>query len=123
MFSRLLSIRTAVIALIMLALSMSILSCGLKIGESPPAAPIPSYYTDKCFDTATTKFGEFFAGTAKDEEIEASWDCFSGMIKEFKSKVRCKIKDKCSPGEVAQFVEDNFMDENLSEVKQKVFSA
>ncbi|OYZ23849.1 MAG: hypothetical protein B7Y39_03045 [Bdellovibrio sp. 28-41-41] len=123
MFSRLIWTRTVVTALTMLALSLSILSCGLKIGESPPAAAMPGYHTDSCFDAATTKFGEFFAGTAKDEEIEASWDCFSTMIKDFKSKVRCKIRDKCSPGEIAQFVEDNFMDENVGEVKQKVISA
>tara|TARA_B110001454_G_scaffold219202_1_gene251955 strand:- start:35166 stop:38282 length:3117 start_codon:yes stop_codon:yes gene_type:complete len=123
MFSRLSWARVIVTSLTLLALSASLLSCGLKIGESPPATQMPGYRTDSCFDTATTKFGEFFTGTAKDEEVSASWDCFSTMIKDFKSKVRCKVRDKCSPGEIAQFVEDNFMDENTGEVKQKVISA
>lgn len=105
-----------------LVLSTAILSCGIKIGETPPAAAIPEYRADTCLDSAATSLGEFFSGNAKDDEITTSWDCFSSMLKEFKSKVRCKIRDKCSPDEIAQFVEDNFMDENAGQLKQKVIS-
>lgn len=106
-----------------LIFSVGILSCGLKIGEMPPAAEVPGYQTDSCFETSTTKFSDFFAGNATDQEIVDSWDCFSSMVKEFKSKVRCKIRDKCSPGEIAQFVEDNFMDEKTDDIKEQTVSA
>jgi len=106
-----------------LIISVGILSCGLKIGETPPAAAVPGYQADSCFETATTKFSDFFAGNAKDEEIAASWDCFGSMVKDFKTKVRCKIRDKCSPGEIAQFVEDNFMDEKTDDIKGQAVSA
>jgi hypothetical protein len=119
MFSR--TLRNLVTVLL---ISTFILSCDLKIGETPPAAAIPEYRASSCFTTATDSFSNFFSGTATEQEIGDSWDCFASMVKEFKSKVRCKIREQCSPGEIAQFVEDNFLDENKgAEVKQKAFSA
>lgn len=115
---------TVIRATLILLLSVSILSCNLKIGEKPPEAAVPEYKADSCFTAAGKSFGDFFAGEGKDEEIAAGWDCFGSMVKDFKSKVRCKIREKCSPAEIAQFVEDNFLDEEPSgTVSQSAVSA
>ncbi|MCK6596926.1 MAG: hypothetical protein L6Q37_01065 [Bdellovibrionaceae bacterium] len=98
-------------------------SCNLKIGEAPPEVKIPEYKPDSCLIKSTDSFGAFFRGNAATEEIGTAWDCFSSMVKSFKANVRCKLKEQCSPGELARFVEDNFFDENkTSNVKQKAIS-
>lgn len=48
-------------------------------------------------------------GDAKDEDLGASWDCLGSMVRDFKTKVRCKIREQCTPSELAVFVEDNFL--------------
>lgn len=100
------------------------LSCGIKIGEKPPEAKIPEFKTNSCLVKSTGIFGQYFKGEAADQEVEYAWDCFSSMVDQFKSNVRCKNKDECSPGEIAQFIEDNFLDENKTSptVKQKTVS-
>ncbi len=109
--------------LLVALLSWTFLSCNLKIGESPPQASIPEYKADSCFSTATETLSKFFTGDAKDEQLSAGWDCFGSMVKDFKSKVRCKIRDKCSPAEIAQFVEDNFLNEDPTAASQTAVSA
>lgn len=99
------------------------LSCGIKIGEKPPEAKIPEYKTNSCLVKSTGIFGQYFKGQALDKDIEFAWDCFTSMVTEFKNNVRCKNKDECSPGEIAKFIEDNFLDENkTAPVKQKTVS-
>lgn len=109
--------------LISFFLVLSLLSCHLKIGESPPAADMPEYRINSCFSAATTALGEFFRGNGNESQIGDGWDCFASMVKEFKSKVRCKVRERCSPAEIAQFVEDNFFEENAGEMKQRTISA
>lgn len=100
------------------------LSCGIKIGEKPPEAKIPEFKTSSCLVKSTGIFGEYFRGESTDKDIEFAWDCFSSMVDQFKNNVRCKNKDECSPGEIAKFIEDNFLDENktAATVKQKTVS-
>lgn len=100
-----------------------LLSCDLKLGESPPEASIPEYKPDTCFSNSVDSFGQFFKGDAKETEIKKSWDCFGSMVQAFKTKVRCKNRDLCTPAEIARFVEDNFIEENRStSVNQKAIS-
>lgn len=110
--------------LITIVLTSTLLSCNVKVGESPPATKIPEYKMSSCFTDATAALGDFFSGNGEERAIGAGWDCFSSMIKEFKSKVRCKVRERCSPGEIAQFVEDNFFDENKgARTKQSFISS
>lgn len=98
-------------------------SCNIKIGEQPPEAKIPEYKPDSCLVKSAGIFGEYFKGSANSSDISYSWNCFTSMVKTFKENVRCKNKDECSPGEIAKFVEDNFLDENkIASIKQRSVS-
>ena len=109
-----------------LVLAMSLLftlSCNIKIGEKPPEAKMPEYKPDSCLVKSTQIFSDYFKGEAATNDVHYAWDCFTSMVQTFKDNVRCKNKDECSPGEIAKFVEDNFLDENkTASIKQRSVS-
>jgi hypothetical protein len=99
------------------------LSCNVKIGEKPPEAKMPEYKPDSCLVKSTQIFSDYFKGEAATNDVHYAWDCFTSMVQTFKDNVRCKNKDECSPGEIAKFVEDNFLDENkTASIKQRSVS-
>lgn len=103
--------KNSVIAILMAAVMTFIAGCDSKIGEAPPEAQAHEYAGASCLSNTSSVLREFIAGTAKEAEINALWNCLGGAVQSFQRYVRGSDKSRYTSQELATFIEKNFMDQ------------
>ena len=89
----------------------SLLSCGLKFGENPPAEDVKAFGTTECLNRSIEEFKRFFEGSSSDVAMDLSLQCVSKVLISFKENINGAQKDKYEASELAYFIEKNFLKE------------
>lgn len=87
--------------------------CNLPMGENPPEPVAPETgFGDqtKCLDNLVPAFENYIQGTAEKSEVLATWDCIGGVVSLFEKSVRGRYEDRFTSRELANFVEQNFLE-------------
>ena len=85
------------------------LGCGLKLGEENNTARVAEVKGVSCLNNAIDDLKLFFTGDASDEQVGAAAECLQQVILTFKDNIRGKNKDSYTPGELASFLQNNFI--------------
>lgn len=94
--------------------SLVLFSCNLKTGEQPPPQSLGQLTATACISDASESLRKFAIGNAKDREVEASFDCLHTAIEKFSKYVRGRDEQKFDIRELAEFVENYFINKDGS---------
>ena len=96
------------------AVSVALVGCGLKFGEKKKENQVAEVQGTSCLKDSMASLKLFFSGDAEDEKLAEAFDCLQKSIVTFKENIRGQDKHSYTPGEVAGFVQKNFIkDSNL----------
>lgn len=107
-----LSLATTILVLFSFVLG----SCTLPTNEDPPNQKLPDnkgFGDSKCLSAAFPVLKKFVDGEALPEEITAVWDCFGSVLTTFEKSTRGSKDDRFSSQELANFVENYFLENTL----------
>lgn len=94
--------------------AINILSaCSLPVGESPSQSEKQKAslgFESKCLKNTFPVLKGFIDGTAAPEQLSALWNCLGGAVDLFYRKVKTRNQDAYAPEELAQFLEEFFLD-------------
>ncbi|MBV2167952.1 MAG: hypothetical protein KUL82_04515, partial [Bdellovibrio sp.] len=103
-------------SLIVLALSLvGLTGCDTKVGEEPPPPSSQEFSGTQCLSDMKPVVESFIKGTAKNDELENSWNCVTGAVEKFKRYVRGRTADRYTAQELATFLESNFLDKSKNQ--------
>ncbi|WP_415061961.1 hypothetical protein [Bdellovibrio sp.] len=103
-------------SLIVLALSVvGLTGCDTKVGEEPPPPSSQEFSGTQCLSDMKPVVESFIKGTAKNDELENSWNCVTGAVEKFKRYVRGRTADRYTAQELATFLENNFLDKSKNQ--------
>lgn len=107
--------------LVLICLMTSLLvGCDSKVGEEPPPPDSQEFGSTQCLSDIKPIMKNFIAGSAKNEELEVSWNCIASAIEKFKRYVRGRSADRYSSQELATFLENNFLDKDSVKISPKL---
>jgi|GEM_PF-1170436 len=121
MFSKILPtpVYSTVRRLFCLALILASTGCGLKIGDSQPAAsPINTGLggsTGTCMADTAPAWGKFIDGTAQPSQMSDLWNCYASSIDAFQKYTHGRYEDRFTSRELANFVEKWFVHKPISD--------
>lgn len=88
----------------------------VPLHENPPQQKLPDnkgFGDSKCLSDVFPVFKKFVQGQAQDPEIIAVWDCFGKVLTTFESSTRGSQDDRFTSKELANFVENYFLEETI----------
>ncbi len=94
---------------LLILIMLSILSCGLKVGEPVPENDIVDLKNTKCLNQSISTLKIFIDGKANDNEVDDSFRCISQVLLAFKNNINGADRDFFAPEELAYFIETNFL--------------
>ncbi|MEN0058525.1 MAG: hypothetical protein AAGB31_06800 [Bdellovibrio sp.] len=106
-----------------LAVILTLSGCDSKVGEEPPPPTSQEFAGTRCLSETKPVIEGFLQGTAKKEELQASWNCVIGAVEKFQRYVRGRSADRYTPQELATFLEKNFLDNSKGETVSPALQA
>lgn len=82
-------------------------------GEKPPTAVPPDSGLGeqaKCLNKLVPDFESFFEGSARVQQVQATWDCLGSVVSLFEQKIHGRFEDRFTSQELANFVKQNFLE-------------
>lgn len=101
---------------ILWVLSLTLVGCGLPLGEKPPepTPPVNTFSTKTaCLKDVLPTMSDFVSGKAQIESVTSAWDCFDSAIDVFASSTRGKNSDSYTGRELANFFEQLYFSEDV----------
>ena len=90
-------------------MSVALVGCGLKFGEKKKENQTAEVQGTACLKDSMASLKLFFSGEAEDEKLSEAFDCLQKSIVTFKENIRGQDKHSYTPGEIAGFVQKNFI--------------
>ncbi|MGZ3690801.1 MAG: hypothetical protein ACXVAX_04830 [Pseudobdellovibrio sp.] len=93
---------------------LSLLGCGLKLGEKAKQQQLAQVAGASCLKESINNLKLFIAGDATDDQVSEATDCLGKVVITFKENVRGKTKNVYTPEEITDFVFNKLLKSDIN---------